>query len=330
MDRRAQLGEPSMGPASSRHQEAERGVRRSSHARPLLDVGTLVPGPDGAGRRHMAPASRPSRNTGRGNQRSVPRAAAQSTLAADGRAHPSQPDQLQASLDSLLAASQKASTRASYAAAVAMFRKFWSDTRQSGPAFPLHDDSLLMFVAWLDLRGVKATTAQQYVSAVRHTNALQTGAGADRKLELAFRGMTNKRAESQGTDPLKPAWLPEWTVKAADMLSELLSTPRPSLSDVQALATSILGFLLAQRASSLVALRAQDLTASSTFLQVREQTRKTKGATSVHIFEIPVEAGSAASMCKFVKFMSMYYKSLRRPGWFQATQRQQSTRHSTE
>lgn len=208
----------------------------------------------------------------------------------------------------LLKNAQKPSTQKSYSAAIGMYKKFWLATAQAGNLFPSSSKSLLYFSAWLSKRGILKQTIQQYLSAIRNEDARLGFGDQSKQLDMLLRGVDNVRTAERGPRQAKPAWEASWVIQAQDMLMHRLQSGSSQLRDVQALATVVFGFLFAQRASSTVAIRRQDVQCTSAYLQVSEGLRKTKKERIVHTFKVPTQQCSLAkAIMAYTLFMKRRY-----------------------
>lgn len=189
--------------------------------------------------------------------------------------------------------------------AVGMYEKFRREARMQGDAFPLENDSLLLFVAWLSKRGVRRSTIAQYLSAIRHENERLASDNPERVIELALKGVENLRAQQRSPAEVRPAWSSRWVFEAADLLEKMMKSRNPNVADMQALAASLFGFLFAQRSDTTLDVRQRDVKIEHGMLIFHEWTRKTKQQRSMRKFEIPIHSCAvAATIAKFTKYMT--------------------------
>ena len=211
----------------------------------------------------------------------------------------------------LVRASKKSSTQTSYAGALRVFNTFWTEVGGGLPPFPLSRQTELRFVSWLSLdHPVRASTAAQYLSAVRSHALLQSAEASEVPVSLAVKGMA-QLALGDRSVTLKPTWLASSAVLAASQLLTTLMTPEPSLSDCQALVAVLVGFLFLSRASTICAVRPADFSFSSGSLVLCERYRKSKElpeARALHYVMVP--ESPAHSISAFLVFLARAHPTM--------------------
>ena len=181
----------------------------------------------------------------------------------------------------------KPDTRNTYSSHVGMYRKIWQETDQLGDAFPVEESKLAEFAIYLDKsRGLKRSSIAQYISAVRNHNVAHVQHGSE-AVSLILRAISNRQVQQQGSIPLKPVWDASNVVAASTMLSTLVASNSKQDSDMRALATSIVGFVFALRARSLVSVRVGDLQFEDDTLNFTLRAYKTKAVEVESKYVVP-------------------------------------------
>lgn len=211
----------------------------------------------------------------------------------------------------LLLASKKASTQASYAGALKVFDTFWRKVGGGRSPFPLSAQTELRFVAWLSSdHPVRASTAAQYLSAVRAQAMLQSAEASDAQVSLAVKGMAQMHLSVQRST-VKPTWRASWVILAAHQLILCLMAPEPSLSDCQALVAVLMGFLFLSRASTICASRPGDFAVSGSSLILSEGYRKSKTVPEPRAMQFCLGPDSPAwSISAFVGHLSRSHPAM--------------------
>lgn len=170
-----------------------------------------------------------------------------------------------------------------------MFREFWRETDQAGEPFPLRPEKLSEFAIYLaTVRHVGAESVKQHISAVKHFDTLHNG-DVQRRLQLVIKAIANDQVNVKGPKPPQPAWSPEAVIKATNMLAKVVrGQASMEIMDAQALIVSIIGFLYAQRATSIADMKLSDLKLDPKSLTFVQQRTKSKQAYKLSEFKIPI------------------------------------------
>jgi hypothetical protein len=211
----------------------------------------------------------------------------------------------------LLVAAKRSSTQTAYAGALRVFDKFWSESETGAPVFPVSNAVELRFVAWLSSsHPVQASTAAQYLSAVRSHGMLCATTVSEAHVSLAVKGLSLLRPSRTKAD-IKPTFLATSVIAAAHQLIVCLMDPNPNLRDCQSLAAVVVGFLFASRASTLCSIRPVDFSLIGSSLVLCESYRKSKDLMMPRTMQLVMGPGSPAwAISSYVSYVRLHQPGL--------------------
>lgn len=178
-------------------------------------------------------------------------------------------------------------------------------------SYPTSWESISTFALTFTKRGLKPDTIRSYLSAISVKNNLlghKLPEATVTRLHRMLQGIENKHRADHGPKKIQPAIASSVVLKLAQKLISNWNQTSETLR--QACALTIFGFLFAARASTILAVKVDDVKVSDGYVIFTEGKQKSKSIRGTRQLKVPIHSCILAdAIAKFVQHCNSKYPS---------------------